>query len=536
MTSELSHVIPTPVAKAAWSWNVEQRQAITNGVTGKSFCLIGAAGTGKTTTLRGTLKAMLEANAVPILQASTKVLYAGTPGVVLVSYTRRAVRNIARQMPEELKAHCITIHKLLEYAPEYYMEPNEEGNMVNKMRFAPQRNKFNPLPIHLTKIVVDESSMVDTDLFAKLLDALPNPSQVQFIFLGDLNQLPPVYGQAILGVKLLELPIVELTQVYRQALESPIIACALAVKNNNFAQFNKDAHELWGAPRLFDAKNIADRIAFNRPGRGKVTVIPWKKKFEPEIGLKAVCDRIPTWVNEGFYDPDEDLMLCPWNKSFGTDELNKSIANSLGKRRDATVHEVIAGYNKFYFAIGDKLLVDKQECFIRDVYRNPKYMGKHTQRPSKNLDRWGKNPVDAGEDDGAELDVDAWLEAAASAEVEDRVTEASHIVKVWFLDTEEEVLLTKSAQLNSATFAYAITVHKAQGSECRKVFFITDHCHAAMLSRELVYTAITRAQEELVILMTPKMLGSAASKPRIKGDTLQAKLEFFNQRFSERSE
>lgn len=84
MSSDIPDTLPTPVAKAAWSWNAEQSQAITNGVTGKSFCLIGAAGTGKTTTLRGTLRAMLEANAIPILQMSTKVLYSGTPGVVLV--------------------------------------------------------------------------------------------------------------------------------------------------------------------------------------------------------------------------------------------------------------------------------------------------------------------------------------------------------------------------------------------------------------------------------------------------------------------
>lgn len=522
----------------AWTWNTEQTQAITFGVTGKSFCLIGAAGTGKTTTLRGTLRAMIENHTVPILAHSTAHLSSGTPGVVLVSYTRRAVRNIAKQMPEELKSHCLTIHKLLEFAPEYYEEYNEEGKMVTKMRFSPTRNRMNPLPRTLTKIVIDESSMVSIELYELLLDALPNPSEVQFIFLGDLNQLPPVYGQAVLGLKLLELPIVELTQVYRQALESPIISLALSIKNNNFAQFNKDAHELWGAPRLWDAKKVEERITLDKPGRGKVTLVPWKKRYDPEFSLRAVKERIPVWIKEGFYDPAEDLMLCPWNKSFGTDELNKSIADTLGKMREAVVWEVIAGYNKHYLAVGDKMMIDKQEAWILDIHRNPKYIGKRTQKESKDLNRWGRNLAGVTEfDETDSLDVDALISAFESEEaVEDRTAQSSHIIKVRFIDTDETMLIDKAATLNSSNFAYAITVHKAQGSECRKVFFITDFCHAAMLSRELVYTGITRAAEELVILMSPQMLATAAAKPRIKGDTLAAKLAFFNQRLKERIE
>lgn len=124
---------PTPVAVAVGSrsWNAEQKSAITNGVVGKSFVLIGAAGTGKTTTLRGLLQEKLRAGNVPMLEKGTQYLAANTPGVVLVSFTRRAVRNIAKQMPEELKAHCLTIHKLLEFAPEFYEDYNDKGEMVN---------------------------------------------------------------------------------------------------------------------------------------------------------------------------------------------------------------------------------------------------------------------------------------------------------------------------------------------------------------------------------------------------------------------
>lgn len=516
--------------------NPEQRQAVDYTVLAKSFCLIGAAGTGKTTTLKTALRELLASDRLAPLQTGTACLSAGSPGVVLVSYTRRAVRNIAKQMDDQLKTHCLTIHKLLEYAPVKYEEMGPEGLMVTKMRFEPGRNRENPLPRELQTIVVDESSMVDLDLFGQLLTAMPSPSSVQFIFLGDLNQLPPIYGMSVLGQKLLQLPIVELTRVYRQALESPIISLALAVKNNNFASFNKDAADLWGAPRHWDAKKVEERISLECPGRGKLTLVPWKKKFDADWSVKAIASKIPEWVKTGFYSPDEDLMLCPWNESFGTIELNKHIAQCLGASRNAEVWEIIAGFNKYYYAVGDKLMVEKQEAIITDIYRNPKYLGVTPRRSSKSMDRWGRDAgsgAAAAQEDMTEEDIDELLAYAAEA-VEDRVAQASACVRVKMLDSDTTMILDKAAQFNTSSMGYAITVHKAQGSECRRVFFLTGECHAAMLSRELVYTAVTRAQEELIVLFAPTMFARAASKPRIKGDTLAAKLEFFASRLGER--
>jgi ATP-dependent exoDNAse (exonuclease V) alpha subunit len=517
-------------------WNTQQQDAIQKAVFRQSFCLIGAAGTGKTTTLKGAIQALLESGRVAPLKSSTKRLAEGGPGIALVSYTRRAVRNIAKQMSGEIKDHCLTIHKLLEFERTEVESVGEDGSMTIKKPFLPARNRHNPLPAELTTIIVDEASMPSTDLFAQLIDALPDPGAVQFIFLGDLNQLPPVYGQPILGVKLLELPIVELTQVYRQALESPIIALALAVKNNNFASFNKDAEVLWNASRHWNAKEVKEKIQLNAPGRGKVTIIPWKKEFDAEYSLKAVAAQIPSWITSGLYDPEEDMMLCPWAKSFGTLELNKHIGNTLALNKGLVVHEVIAGFEKHYFAVGDRLMVDKQDAVILEITKNYKYMGQHPQEASIHLDRWGKrrDGVKTVGDEGDIGDVDELLAAWDAAEVEDRTAQCSHSIKVRMLDTEEVTFLSKAQEVNSSSLGYAMTVHKAQGSECRKVFFITAGCHSSMLSRELVYTACTRAAEELIILMRPGMLGSAASKPRIKGDTLKDKLDFFRSRMEER--
>lgn len=548
-------------------WNTEQQMAIDHAYFGKSFCLIGAAGTGKTTTLKAILRNLIANHRLPTLERATKYLDANTPGVALISYTRRAVRNIAKQMDKELKSHCITFHKLVEYEPQYYTEYDAEiDEYVNKMRFAPARNRGNPLPSNLKLIVVDESSMLSIDYFNEVLAALPDPSQVQFIFLGDLNQLPPVYGQAILGKMLLELPIIELTQVYRQALESPIIAGALAVKDNDFRTFQRQCDDgtfIINGERLdyANGEHIPKRVklmdvqvktTIEFPNRGKLTLHPWKKKLGAHDALQAMQGQLGLWMKDGTYDPEEDLILCPWNKttedanamggSFGTIELNLAIADKLAKAKDLLVHEIIAGFNKYYFAVGDKLLVDKQEAIILDISPNLRYLGKWPQPASKTLNRWGYNShreTAAGElgefgEDLTNEQIDAMLEHAA--DVSDRTAEASHAVKVLFLDSGLEETMTKAATFNATTFAYAITVHKAQGSECRRVFFLCHAGHAAMCSRELVYTGMTRAAEELYIVMPPKLLSSAASKPRIKGDTLAAKLEFFNSRMSEKAE
>jgi ATP-dependent exoDNAse (exonuclease V) alpha subunit len=555
-------------APMTWHWNAEQAEAIKYGTKrigeGRShFCLIGAAGTGKTTTLKGILREGMRMDLYPPLEQGTKHLSVGAPGIVLVSYTRRAVRNIAKQMPPELKSHCLTIHKLIEFGPEYYEADiiDERGVVVGaktKMRFAPQRHSGDPLPRNLTTIVIDEASMVSMELFEQLLDAIPSKARVQFIVLGDLNQLPPVYGQAILGKMLLENPIIELTQVYRQALESPIIALALAVKNNNFKTFNDQCmdgtfdvqyrtvdkqgvhlRKFDPTKDKVDAKNIIAKdgqLIVKREGRGKVTLHPWKTKMEADDALTAIKGQINHWITTGEYNAEEDIILCPWNESFGTIELNKSIANKLGKMRDADVYEVIAGFNKLYLAVGDKLLVDKSDCIIEKIERNPKYMGKRPAPHSKFLDRWGayQKAVTTEDDDMglSDVDIDALLDSMAS--MEDRTAEASHVLTVRVLDTDEVVPISKAATLNGSTFGYAITVHKAQGSECRKVFFITHYCHSAMLMRELVYTGITRAAEELYIIMSPMMLGTAAARPRIKGDTLAAKLAWYQEKLKEK--
>lgn len=190
----------------------------------------------------------------------------------------------------------------------------------------------------------------------------------------------------------------------------------------------------------------------------------------------------------------------------------------------------MAGFVKHYFSEGDKVLYDREDAEIITIERNAAYTGAQVQPPSRNLDYWGHNPKLAEERESApgydpDMDVDFLLEAVATSD--ERVNQASHKVIVRLLDSESEVELNTSAEINGLLHAYALTVHKSQGSEWRKVFCCFHQSHATMLQRELLYTAVTRAREELYVICEPETFTKGIVSQRIKGDTLAEKAEFF---------
>jgi exodeoxyribonuclease V alpha subunit len=497
----------------AITYNERQREFVDTAGSGRSAVLIGAAGTGKTTCQQGTVARLIRSGHAGVLEPEGhKYLMPKTPGIVVVSFTRRAVSNIRRAVSEDMKNNCLTIHALLEYEPVYYEEFDaESGEMKKTMRFEPTRTAMRPLPTTIHTCIIEEASMVSIELFQELKDALP--ANCQFIFLGDIQQLPPVFGSAILGYKMLELPVVELTEVYRQALESPIIRLAHRILSGNPIPVKE--YPEWKVD-------------------GQLTLHPWKKKLDPDTALRTMAKFLTTGIDNGLYNPDEDMVLIPFNKSCGTIELNKHIAQHMARKRGAVVWEVVAGFNKMYLAAGDKVLFDKEDAVVVKIQKNPSYAGATAQPEHVCLDYWGYNSADkgevehhiSGEDDG---DIDFMLSQVSmkGGEGEERVRQASHEVTVKLLETDREVTITTAGDLNNLIHAFALTVHKSQGSEFRKVFLMLHQSHATMLSRELLYTGVTRAREELYIICEPESMTNGILSQRIKGNTLAEKAEFF---------
>jgi exodeoxyribonuclease V alpha subunit len=493
----------------AITYNSQQATFIDLASSGKSCVLVGAAGTGKTTCSQGAISKLITSGkvSIPTLQADGhKHLKDGGPGILIISYTRRAVNNIAKVQSSDMKNNCITSHKLLEYAPEYYdIEDIHTGLAKRTMQFVPQRNAAFPLPNSIHTIIVEEASMLSTELFVNIEAALAH--EVQWIFIGDIQQLPPVFGSAILGFKMLELPVVELTEVYRQALESPIIRLAHRILSGK--AINVSEYPEWAV-------------------ENKLTIHPWKKKLSAENAVLTLGAFFKQAIDKEVYDIHEDMILIPYNKSCGTIELNKIIANHLARKQGERTFEVMAGFNKHYFTVHDKVLYDREDAEIIHIEPNAVYSGARVQPPSIHLDYWGHNPNIANESSSHnfEDDIDLLL-ASAADDTEDRVTQSSHIIHVRLLDSGREIPVNKAADVNNLLLSYALTVHKSQGSEWRKVFVCLHQSHNSMLQRELLYTAVTRAREELYVICEPESFTKGIITQRIKGETLEEKATFF---------
>jgi len=509
------------------TYNEQQQEAIRRIAAGEDVIIIGPAGTGKTTCVKGALNALIHAGIAGTLQNTAhKHLTDGTPGIVAGAFTRRATVNIRNNVSDDMKANCITLHKLVEYQPVYYeITDPATGSTKTTMRFEPTRNETNPLPESIHTQVFEESTMISVDLHTIIRRAYGH--RVQTIYIGDIQQLPPVFGPAILGFKMLELPIVELKEVYRQALESPIMRLLHRILSGK--TIPKSEFKAWHFP-------------------GQLRLVPWEKKISWESAVNTcalffvgnmhttVEKKVQGAFHKGLYDPEQDIILIPFNKKFGTVEMNKHIANALARHRSAVTHEIIAGFEKHYLSVGDKVLYDKEDATVLDIYPNPTYVGSNRpQKPATTLDYWGHNSEGSVlmTNEDADTDMDFILSQAVSMEKEDRVHAASHRIVIRMNDSDTELTLDKASEINSLLLGYCLTVHKAQGSEWRRVFFLTHESHNQFIYRELMYTACSRAREELFIICEPDHFEKGITTQRIKGETLAEKAEYFKGKIKE---
>lgn len=504
-----------PSAQATIILNSEQLNAVELAVSGKSFCLIGAAGTGKSTVTRAIVEALLKSTRISPLSGDTKYLKKGRPGIIGGAYTRRATNVLRKNIPEEIQDNIITIHKLIEFEPVQYEIETESGPRMT-MRFEPQRHEMRPLPEEVQVIITDESSMLGMDLWKQREKALKHGRRVQHIYIGDLNQLPPVFGDAILGYKLLEYPVVELKTVYRQALESPIIRLA---------------HRILSGKQILP-QEIADSWQF--PGELEIKRYP--KKVNTDMGMAMAIKFLKDKHQAGLYDPSVDMVLVPFNKGFGSIELHKMIANMLDSEapEPRLIWEVRSGFELHYLAVGDRVMYEKEDAVIVNIAHNAAYFGQPTRPASINMTRWGGMKAAASKEEtkfaAQNYDVDAALEALVNASDDsdaEKKQAASHVITLAVGDQEAEVAISSVGDVNSLLGGYALTVHKAQGSQADRVFYLLHHSHSMMLSRELLYTGITRAAKSLTVLCEMDTFVKGINTQRIKGETLAEKAEFF---------
>ena len=488
----------------------DQQSAVQLAKAGKSFCLIGKAGTGKTTSEREIVKAILQnCTSSHVFRIQGMGQSADGPGIAVLAYTRIAAGNSKKAifkeayLEEVMPFNITTIHNFLEFQPEFYYD---EATEKDKMRFVPKRGPFNP--VTTTTIIIEEASMVDMVLAQKLYLAIAGKTQL--IFIGDINQLPPPFGISIFNHALRQLPIVELKTVYRQEEGSIIL---------------ENAHN------ILEGRKIKEDKDFKIIRLGDV-------QHGQEITSFKIAKAFKLLFEKGEYDPEQDIILTPLNvQPLGSDNMNSHIAQMLGSQRNALIHHIIAGIRQLYLAVGDSVRVQKIQGVIKNIKRNPKYWGR-VPKHSIGLDRFGHHhtALTSLEEEESEQEI-AEFSLENDVEAEDLTHQASHVVTVE-LETGEIVELSKTGELSAANFSlgYCLTFYKSQGCEWRNVFIIMHKDQSIQIFNEALYTAVTRAKQKVMIFAKDWLIDKAIATRRIKGSSLKDKLEWFNEKLSNEDE
>ena len=546
--------------------NEKQRAAVEMEAQGISFCVTGAAGTGKTTIQRMIVRQALEAGRISKLSGvgGHKYLIEGGYSVLIVSYTNVATNNIRSTLPAELAAHCMTIHKALQYAPEEMTvevvdeHGRETGEEKSTMRFVPTYGAepttdggsglgLNNMLPHFDLVIVEEAGTVPVYLYKTLRSALPRPEDTRWIFLGDIEQLEPAFGDGILPYMMIALPYVRLTEVYR-----------------NVGLVTKFAH------RILTGRDIPDSeiLGWNKSDdSGTLSFRQFKKVgTTPEQATATIGLFFQREAQEGRYNPDNTMILLPWNKHLGSIEIGKYVAQGFQMQDWKVVHEIRAGRSILHVCEGDRVFINKTYYEIAKIVPNKSYMGTRPRPPSRLMDRWGRmisgapawvlaleqdwlSQYGLSDAEDSELDIDGDLDILEMDEqdLKESRTKASHTIMCRRVNTLNNTDETAAAELvsfggvgdlNQLQFSYALTVHKAQGSEWENVYVVMHVSHAVTLKREWFYTGCTRARRNLTVMFdgqasagpTRSTLKAAVVKQGIPGATLDQKLQHFRQK------
>jgi exodeoxyribonuclease V alpha subunit len=380
----------------------EQIQAVEMAASSRILILTGGPGTGKTFCTR---------TIVALWKAMGK-------SIALASPTGRAAQRLGELTGREAK----TIHRMLEFDPK-------------TMKFKRDLD----YPIDAGAIVVDEASMLDLFLAHSLLKAVP--SDAQLLLVGDIDQLPSVGPGNVLrdAIASEQVPVVRLTQVFRQAAQSAIVTNAHRINSGQYPLIES-----------ISVTPLSDCL--------------WLNAAEPSHGVQGIQELITDVIPRIGFDAARDVqVLCPMTRGeVGTRNLN-TVLQELINPPSATKAEIF--YGGVTLRVGDRV-IQKVNDYNKEVFNG-------------------------------DLGV---IRAIDKEELEITVQFTERLVSYDYAD------------LNEITLAFATTIHKAQGSEYPVVILPLFMSHYLMLSRNLLYTGLTRAKQLAILVGSPKAIGLAVKQ------------------------
>ena len=312
------------------------------------------------------------------------------------------------------------------------------GGMEDGSRARFERNGENPLESDV--VIIDEMSMVDIYLFQSLLEAVSVGTRL--ILVGDVDQLPSVGPGQVLQdlIESKSFPTVMLKKIYRQAGESDIVMNAHRINMGQKIALNNKSKDFFFLPRN-DVQVIYKHM------------------------IQLITEKLPRYVEAQPYDIQ---VLTPMRKgSLGVETLNEILQRYLNPA-DPSRKEHAAGDR--IFREGDKVMQ------IKNNY----------QLEWEIVSQYGIR-IDSGS-------------GVFNGDIGTirRIREESSTVQVEY--DEHRLVEYTFSQLDEIELAYAITIHKSQGSEYPAVLLPLLSGPKMLMNRNLLYTAVTRARKCVTIL------------------------------------
>ena len=427
----------------------------------RPFAVIsGGPGTGKTTTVAKLLAILVE----------TGLQQGKATAIRLVAPTGKAAARLTESIGSALQG--------LDLAPEVVAAiPTEAGTLHRLLGVIPGRSQFRHHagnPLHLDLLVVDEASMVDLPMMARLLDALPKHARL--ILLGDKDQLASVEAGAVLG---------DICSFTAQGM-SPEQAHWLS---------RQTGYRLQGTPAGATVRDslclLTKSWRFDKySGIGQLA---WACNDGDGAALEAV------W-SQGF----KDISLHPW----------------VGEAYEALIAQGVEGYGAYLKAARageDPAAVFKAFngfqllCALRD---GPFGVEGLNQRLELALSRAGLIQRDGDWYAGRPVMVvrnDHGI-GLYNGDMGLCLPDETGRLKVWFEQPDGSLRSLLPSRLPPHETVYAMTIHKSQGSEFAHTVLVLPDSPSPLLTRELVYTGITRAKARLALYGDRALLAQAVRK------------------------
>ena len=420
----------------------DQQELAVSAVLQRDLVLLtGGPGTGKTRTIVAMLAAYIKeypGNLIALAAPTGKAAFRMRESVLQT--LKKIDLPVATRQKIIDSAKATTIHRLL-------------GSKIGSVDF--HRNKKNPLPHHL--VVVDEASMVDLSLMAKLCDALPEKTKL--VLIGDADQLAPVNGGAVFNglVKSSQPNQFRAEDLPKMKILSD--SAKLPVSKNILASSMIQLSQVHRRNDTCSSEKIGELCAAIREGKGEgvASII--------HSGVESI-----TWISDPG-DPQLNSLICD-----GLNELSHARVPDLALSKIDNFRILCANNDGRYgvenWNIRTEKLLPESDLQVRPVVVHV-------------------NDYDVGlynGDDGVILGSKAYFPA------EDGIREIAR------------------SRLPQHKIGYASTIHRSQGSEFNKVVIILPPVDSKLLSRELLYVAVSRAKEKVYLVGSEKSLVSAVER------------------------